>query len=214
MISLNDIDSAISSVAIKSEAGQELSIDGSGYLTVNGNGTFTVSSTDFDIRDLAFATDKVDVSGSSVTATATDFDIRDLVFATDKVDVSGSSVTVSATDLDIRDLAFATDSVTAHQGGSWAVTVGAVSSWKNTNETVGLAAAELASTPLASRDKIEIQNLSSKDIYIGFNNSVTTANGLKIPKGSSYTESLGDGVDIWAIGEAAGLDVRIAEYAA
>lgn len=73
--------------------------------------TATVSATNLDIRDLVFATDKVDVSGSSVTVSATDLDVRDLVFATDKVDVSGSSVTVSATNLDIRDLAFATDKV-------------------------------------------------------------------------------------------------------
>jgi lipopolysaccharide export system protein LptA len=101
----------------------------------------TVTATNLDIRDLAFATDKVDVSGSSVSITgdvnvtqgtnpwivsATNLDIRDLAFATDKVDVSGSSVSisgdvnvtqgtdpwiVSATNLDIRDLAFATDKV-------------------------------------------------------------------------------------------------------
>lgn len=118
-----------------------------------------VSATDLDIRDLVFATDKVDVSGSevsldattlaalesitvqngagaaavniqdggnSITVDATDLDIRDLAFATDKVDVSGSSVSitgdvnvtqgttpwdVSATDLDIRDLTAASDSV-------------------------------------------------------------------------------------------------------
>lgn len=72
-----------------------------------------VGATNLDIRDLVFATDKVDVSGSSVSVTipgtitvdqgtspwvvsATDLDIRDLVFATDKVDVSGSSIAVSA----------------------------------------------------------------------------------------------------------------------
>ena len=77
----------------------------------------TVTATNLDIRDLVFASDKVDVSGSSVTVSgtatvnATDLDIRNLVFATDKVDVSGSSVTVSATDLDIRNLAFAQDTV-------------------------------------------------------------------------------------------------------
>jgi hypothetical protein len=58
----------------------------------------------------------------SVTVSATDLDIRDLAFATDSVDVSGSSVTVTATDLDIRNLSNATDSVTAHQGGTWTVT--------------------------------------------------------------------------------------------
>lgn len=96
-----------------------LSVDANGrlYCIVTGSvsitGTVTVTATDLDIRDLVFATDKVDVTGSSVTVTATNLDIRDLVFATDKVDVSGSAVTavVTATDLDIRDLALATDAV-------------------------------------------------------------------------------------------------------
>lgn len=80
-------------------------------LKVNANGSIdtNITGSDIDIRDLVFATDKVDVSGSSVTVTATNLDVRDLVFATDKVDVSGSSI--SATDLDIRDLVFATDKV-------------------------------------------------------------------------------------------------------
>lgn len=114
------------------------------------NASIAVTATDLDIRDLSFATDKVDVSGSSnvavvdgggsLTVDAVDLDIRNLAFATDKVDVSGSSVSisgdvnvtqgtspwvVSATNLDIRDLAFATDSVTAYQGGSWSATVSA-----------------------------------------------------------------------------------------
>jgi hypothetical protein len=95
--------------------------------------TATVSATDLDIRDLVFATDKVDVTGSSVElgattlaalenisaiVTATDLDIRDLAFATDKVDVSGSSVTVSATDLDIRNLSHSQDNVAIAQGGN------------------------------------------------------------------------------------------------
>lgn len=71
------------------------------------------TATDLDIRDLVFATDKVDVSGSSISVSnfpatfavtqstspwvvsATDLDIRNLVFADDKVDASGSSVSVS-----------------------------------------------------------------------------------------------------------------------
>lgn len=93
------------------------------------NTSLAVTATDLDIRDLAFATDKVDVSGSEVsldaatlaaleniTVSATDLDIRDLAFATDKVDVSGSSVTVSATDLDIRDLTHVSDSIKIGDG--------------------------------------------------------------------------------------------------
>jgi hypothetical protein len=93
--------------------------DGTDQLEINADGSInaTVSATDLDIRDLVFATDKVDVSNSSnVGVVATDLDIRDLAFATDKVDVSGSDITatVSATDLDIRDLDAAQDSVKAH----------------------------------------------------------------------------------------------------
>lgn len=106
-------------------------------LDVNVANVIAISATDLDIRDLVFATDKVDVSGSEVsldaatlaaleniTVSATDFDIRDLVFATDKVDVSGSEVsldaatlaaleniTVSATDFDIRNLDYSQDNV-------------------------------------------------------------------------------------------------------
>lgn len=68
----------------------------------------TVSATDLDIRNLVFATDKADVSGSSVSisnfpatqpVSATDLDIRNLVFATDKVDTSGSVVALDSTTL-------------------------------------------------------------------------------------------------------------------
>lgn len=104
---------------------QKLAVEADGSINVNA------SATDLDIRDLVFATDKVDVSGSSVTVSATDLDIRDLAFATDSVtahqggtwvlDSITNDVNVTATDLDIRDLAFASDSVTAHQGGTWTI---------------------------------------------------------------------------------------------
>jgi fructose-specific phosphotransferase system component IIB len=112
---------------------QQLKVESDGSINTNS----TISATDLDIRDLVFATDKVDVTGSTVelgattlaaletiTVIATDLDIRNLTFATDKVDVTGSTVelgattlaaletiTVIATDLDIRNLTFATDKV-------------------------------------------------------------------------------------------------------
>ena len=107
----NDGD-VVAKIADATVPSQQLTVNPDGSINITDNGgSITVDAVNLDIRDLAFATDKVDVSGSSVDVTATDLDIRDLVFATDKVDVSGSSVTVSATDLDIRDLAFATDKV-------------------------------------------------------------------------------------------------------
>ena len=105
---------------------QVLTVNADGSVNITDNGSsLTVDATNLDIRDLAFATDKVDVSGSSVDVSATDLDIRDLVFATDKVDVSGSTVevtqgtdpwVVAATDLDIRDLSHTQDSVKIGDG--------------------------------------------------------------------------------------------------
>jgi hypothetical protein len=137
---VNDINVAIA-------PGSEIKItDGTDDLAINADGSINsvVTATDLDIRDLAFATDKVDVSGSSVelgattlaaleniTVSATDLDIRDLAFATDKVDVTGSEVelgattlaaleniTVSATDLDIRNLSAAQDNVAIANGAN------------------------------------------------------------------------------------------------
>jgi len=102
---------------------QQLKVNADGSIDVNAS----LATTDIDIRDLAFATDKVDVSGSEVsldaatlaaleniTVSATDLDIRNLNSASDSVAAvqSGSwTVTATATDLDVRDLAFDTDKV-------------------------------------------------------------------------------------------------------
>jgi hypothetical protein len=57
----------IPEVEVKNDAGNPIPIsDAGGSITVDGS--VTVSSTDLDIRDLVFATDKVDVSGSSNVA--------------------------------------------------------------------------------------------------------------------------------------------------
>lgn len=80
-------------------------------LDINTNGSINavVSATDLDIRALAYTTDSVTAhlaSGSTIAVSA----MPHLAFATDTVDVSGSSVSVSA----MPALAYATDSVTAH----------------------------------------------------------------------------------------------------
>jgi len=97
-----DLDQSTDSVAIG---------DGTNLVAVSASGELSVKAVDFDIRDLQFATDSVDVSGSSVSisgdvnvtqgtspwvVSATNLDIRDLAFATDKVDVGGSVVALDA----------------------------------------------------------------------------------------------------------------------
>lgn len=128
----------------------------------------------------------------------------------------GNSITVDAVNLDIRDLAFATDSVTAHQGGVWTMSVSpdAFSTWKTTTQTVTTTAAELASTPLTSRDHLIVQNLGANDVFVGATGAVTTSTGLKIPKGSSLEIALADDADMFALTASSTADVRIAEFAA
>lgn len=82
----------------------------------NLNANVTIQVADVDVSNA----NPVPVSdaGGSLTVDAVDLDIRNLVFATDKVDVSGSAVTavVTATDLDIRDLTHVSDSVKVGDG--------------------------------------------------------------------------------------------------
>lgn len=100
--------------------------DGTDSLAINADGsinvgnTVAVSATDLDIRDLAFATDKVDASGSTITANQ---GTSPWVISGDvNISDNGGSITVDAVNLDIRDLNSATDSVTAVQGTSpWVI---------------------------------------------------------------------------------------------
>jgi len=171
----------------------------------------------------------------NVTVTATDLDIRDLTFANDSVDVSGSevaldaatlaaleTVTVTATDLDIRDLSASQDNVAISDGtdtleinadGSINVVQGLIASIKNTAETVTTTAGEVVSTPLSGRKQITIQNEGSQPVYIGSSAGVTSANGIKISKNSSATYDWAEGVDIFMVAASGSQDVRFLEAA-
>lgn len=90
--------------------GSEIKItDGTDDLAINADGSINavVSATDLDIRDLAFATDKVDVTGSEVSLDAATLAALENI-----------SAVVTATDLDIRDLNHAQDNVAIAQGGN------------------------------------------------------------------------------------------------
>lgn len=120
------------------DGGNSITVDGTVAATQSGTwniGTVatitnpvTVTATNLDIRDLAFATDKVDVSGSTLGANS-GVDIGDVTINNgagaaavniqdggNSITVDGSvsitgSVTVTATALDIRPLTLATDAV-------------------------------------------------------------------------------------------------------
>lgn len=178
------------------------------------------------VGDFNITNAEVEISndvGNPIPVNATDLDIRDLAFATDKVDVTGSEVsldaatlaaleevTVNATDLDIRDLTFANDKVDA--SGS-EVKQDAYDSWQATDQDVTSTASELAASPLTNRVRMNIQNLGNKEIYIGQSNAVTALTGTKIPAGGSADFQFGAGADVWAITPSGTADVRIMEFA-
>lgn len=191
-VNLFDIQAAYQSIEVKNAAGNALSIDASGFLTVKGDGNFTVTATDLDIRDLTQADEITSYQGGTWNVVAT------------------------ATDLDIRDLAFASDSVTAYQGGSWSIVSnqGGYASWKVTTESVTSTESELMATPLTGRLSMLVQNIGDKDVYVKEATGVSTSNGLKIPKGGYFEADLDDGANIFAITASGTADLRCVEYAA
>jgi len=78
----------------------------------------------------------------------------------------------------------------------------------NASVTVGTSAVLLASAA-STRKSLTIQNLGASEIYIG-GSGVTTANGLKVASGQPWTTTTATGA-YYAIGAAAGLDVRLLE---
>lgn len=99
-------------------------VDTGGQVIVSdGGASLTVDAVDLDIRDLVFATDKVDVSGSEVSLDAATLAALESITvqngpgaAAVNIQDGGNSITVDATDLDIRDLTHVSDSVKVGDG--------------------------------------------------------------------------------------------------
>lgn len=187
---------------------------------------------------------KVNFTNASLAVTATDLDIRDLVFATDKVDVSGSSVSisgtvavtqstspwvVSATDLDIRDLTHASDSVKIGDGTDFlainndgsinAVISGYVDADDSLANTAIFTEARAVSTTaitltaaaaIANRKWLYVANEGNKAMYIG-PSGVTASNGFPLHMGQQSEFRIGAAVAPYIIGEtgASSEDIRV-----
>jgi hypothetical protein len=155
--------------------------DGTDGLLINGDGSLnaTVTAANLDIRDLVFATDKVDVTGSSVTVTATNLDIRDLVFATDKVDISGSTLGANS-GVDIGDVtinnAGGASAVNIQDGGNSITVDGSVS----ITGSVAVTSTDLDIRDLTlAQDAVRISantsaNSAVNPIYVSFTSTAVT----------------------------------------
>lgn len=140
------------------------------------------------------------------------------------IEDGGGSITVDAVDLDIRDLSDATDSVAIGDGTN-SLSVNADGSinvvsqgtacfetLQNSAQSVTTTASQITPTPLSGRKEITIQNLGSKDIWLGSTAGVTASNGIKLPRGASATYNWCDTATIFAVSDGTS-DVRIMEAA-
>jgi len=139
-------------------------------------------------------------------------------------------VTVSATDLDIRDLSAATDSVSISDGtndlavnadGSLNVQFAASGKQTVVETNNGIAnsavtatntAAAITPTALTDRTKLLVQNTGNRAVFVG-DSSVTTATGVRIPKGGNLEINVSDAISLFAVTSAGTADLRIIELA-
>jgi len=85
--------------------------------------------------------------------------------------------------------------------------------FKTSAATITDTASEVASSPLLGRKRIMIQNLGNKSIFIGFDNTVSILNGLRISAGGFLEMPFGEDLDIYSISESGSQDIRVVEIA-
>ena len=197
------------------------------------NTSIEVTGTDLDIRDLTFATDKVDASGSTLGSNS-GVDIGDVTInnasgaSAVNIQDGGNSITVDAVDLDVRDLTHASDSVKIGDGtdflavendGSINVNITssddsaladtAIASAANTM-TVADTAEDVVASPLASRKYLMVYNQGNRKVYLGAS-GVTSSNGFPLSPGSTMELRAGASVDREWVGPNTSQELRTLE---
>lgn len=199
---------AISKQKIMFDSGNPSENDLIGAYIVNAS--LVVTASQLDIDDLDYTVDSVTAHQGGT------WDIGTLTSITNDVNIAdgGNSITVDAVQLDIDDLVYTSDSVTAYQGGSWTVSLtedvtnGAI---KNSAASVTNSAAQVLASPLAGRTSVIIQNLGDKEVYIGFDGTVSSSNGLQLPKYSNVELQADANAAIYMIAASGTQDVRFLE---
>ena len=203
------------------------------------NSSIEVTATDLDIRDLAFATDKVDVTGSEVSLDAATLAALETITVEQGtspwvIGDGGGSITVDAVDLDIRDLTAASDSVQSNMfdgagtaltstlvGADQALDINVVQSVDPaTSNTAILSAADtlavagtaekVVAANLADRKVLYVRNNDNRVMYVGAS-GVTAANGFPVSPGSYLELKAGASVDVYYNSEKTGHAIRTLE---
>jgi hypothetical protein len=215
-----DLDAADDSVAawLSDGAGNAISSTGGALHISDAGGSITVDATNLDIRDLAFATDKVDVSGSEVsldaatlaaleniTVSATDLDIRDLDAATDSVqsnlfDGAGNAITSTTGFLDVN---IAAGSVTTSDAALANTAISAIAETVTTSSAAILDGGDL----LSGRKYAFLYNNGNRTVFVG-PSGVTTSSGFPIPAGSILEARIGAAVALHMVAASGSQNVR------
>lgn len=230
-----DLDAADDSVASWTNDGAGNAItstseNGDQALDVHiSNSSIVVTATDLDIRDLDFATDSVDVSGSEVSLDAATLAALETVTVLQGtspwvVGDGGGSLTVDAVDFDIRDLDAAQDNVAISDGtdtleinADGSINVVATSSdaalanvaISAVPETVGTTVGQIVdgADELANRKYLFLYNNGNRQAYVG-QSGITTSTGFPLPPGSILEARIGAAVDVYMIADAAAQNIR------
>jgi hypothetical protein len=144
---------------------------------------------------------KVSLTNTSITVTASDLDIRALT-ADDVVTVQlqdGDGTPLTSTDgtLDVN----ITNEITTTEASNTAI--------KSTQKTVSTTGALLASQ-LAARDRLFVQNLGNKHVYVG-ESGITAGVGLQLSPGMIFEFTMGPSLSLHAVSEAGTQDIRLME---
>jgi len=182
-----DADLTAESVTIEDSDGNELAISTAGGITVTDDGAFDINS----------LPEPVDVSGSVVTVE------DDGTFAIDSLpeplDVSDATVTVT------DDGALDVNSV----GGTVATEPQRGQSGAYGQQDVSTAAVEVVAAS-ADRQSVLVQNTGPETVYVGFDASVTAANGVEIAAGGTYADETYAGA-LYAVTASGTTDIRFQE---
>lgn len=204
-------------------------------LDVHVANTVTVQGTDIDIRDITHVSDSIKIGdGTDFLAINADGSINvnaDISVtnghekAEDAAHASGDvgsyilsvrqDTLASSTSTDGDYQSFKTDSLGRLYVNVDKAAPPTFTSWLNSQNTVTTVAELVVAADLTNRKRMVLQNVSNnKTLYIGSSNAVTSADGMKLPAGTSWEIEVAAGTAVYAIASAAGTDLRIAEFAA
>lgn len=108
---------------------------------------------------------------------------------------------------------FKTDSLGALWANVYKTAPATHTGWLVSANTIVDTAELVVVADLTNRKTIMIQNVGNRPVYLSHSNTVTSSNGIRLSAGAAIEVELASGVAIYAISDASGSDIRVAEFA-